>query len=363
MCPPNGAQRLIAQGPLVYNHMQTARFDFSGAAIVNWSQLLEAPSHHPFAEVWWLAQERDCLVIDAGEAAMPTSPEKIASLSSWLRALPCPVVALAPVSVCNAALSACDTRTARPEEAASIARNCRRSPLAALALVHVLRMTENLCPEHGLTIESLAYATLQAGPEFSRWREEYVSSPSLPDEGPAVCLERHAAQLSIRLSRPRAHNALNIAMRDALVEAFDLVSSDASITMATVSGAGRCYSIGGDLNEFGQRPDAPSAHRIRSLRNPALSLLRCARRVDFRLHGACIGSGIELPAFGRRISAHHDAYFQLPELKLGLIPGSGGCVSLPRRIGRQRTALLALTGRRLRASEALEWGLVDELVD
>ena len=97
---------------------------------------------------------------------------------------------------------------------------------------------------------------------------------------------------------------------------------------------------------------SPSAHRIRSLRNPALSLLRCAQRVDFRVHGACIGSGMELPAFGRRIIARSDAYFQLPELRIGLIPGSGGCVSLPKRIGRQRTALLALTGRRLRAREA-----------
>jgi enoyl-CoA hydratase/carnithine racemase len=119
--------------------------------------------------------------------------------------------------------------------------------------------------------------------------------------------------------------------------------------------------VGGDLSEFGERPDAPSAHRIRSLRNPALSLLRCAQRVEFHVHGACLGSGIELAAFGRRIYARSDAFFQLPELRFGLIPGSGGCVSLPRRIGRQRTALLALTGRRLGAREALAWGLVDEL--
>ena len=55
------------------------------------------------------------------------------------------------------------------------------------------------------------------------------------------------------------------------------------------------------------------------------------------------------------------AFFQLPEVGLGLVPGAGGTVSLPRRIGRQRTAWLALVGRRLAAEEALAWGLVDEV--
>jgi enoyl-CoA hydratase/carnithine racemase len=55
------------------------------------------------------------------------------------------------------------------------------------------------------------------------------------------------------------------------------------------------------------------------------------------------------------------AFFQLPEVGFGLVPGAGGTVSLPRRIGRQRTAWLALTGRRLDAEVAREWGLVDEV--
>jgi enoyl-CoA hydratase/carnithine racemase len=61
------------------------------------------------------------------------------------------------------------------------------------------------------------------------------------------------------------------------------------------------------------------------------------------------------------VVAGPDAFFQLPELSLGLVPGAGGTVSLPRRIGRQRTAWLALTGRRLPAEQALAWGLVDEI--
>jgi enoyl-CoA hydratase/carnithine racemase len=79
------------------------------------------------------------------------------------------------------------------------------------------------------------------------------------------------------------------------------------------------------------------------------------------VHGACVGAGVELPAFAARVVAREDARFWLPELSMGLVPGAGGTVSLPRRIGRQRTAWLALSGAQLDASTALRWGLVDEI--
>jgi enoyl-CoA hydratase/carnithine racemase len=61
--------------------------------------------------------------------------------------------------------------------------------------------------------------------------------------------------------------------------------------------------------------------------------------------------------------ARADTEIALPELGLGLIPGAGGTVSLPRRIGRRRTAYLALSGARLDSSTAATWGLVDSVVD
>jgi enoyl-CoA hydratase/carnithine racemase len=79
------------------------------------------------------------------------------------------------------------------------------------------------------------------------------------------------------------------------------------------------------------------------------------------VHGACIGAGIELPAFCGRVTARADARFQLPEVGMGLIPGAGGTVSLPRRIGRQRAAWLALTGERVDAETARRWGLIDAI--
>jgi enoyl-CoA hydratase/carnithine racemase len=85
--------------------------------------------------------------------------------------------------------------------------------------------------------------------------------------------------------------------------------------------------------------------------------------VEAHVHGACVGAGVELPAFARRVVAAPDTWFQLPEVGMGLVPGAGGTASLPRRIGRQRTAWLALTGVRLPAATALEWGLVDAIGD
>jgi enoyl-CoA hydratase/carnithine racemase len=86
-----------------------------------------------------------------------------------------------------------------------------------------------------------------------------------------------------------------------------------------------------------------------------------APRVIVHLHGACAGSGIELPAFAGRVIAAADTQISLPELALGLIPGAGGTVSITKRIGRHRTAWLGLTGAAVDAATAEAWGLVDEL--
>jgi enoyl-CoA hydratase/carnithine racemase len=70
-----------------------------------------------------------------------------------------------------------------------------------------------------------------------------------------------------------------------------------------------------------------------------------------------------MAAWANRFTAAPDAWFQLPELAMGVLPGAGGCVSLTRRLGRRRTALLILSGKRITARTALGWGLVDRIVD
>jgi enoyl-CoA hydratase/carnithine racemase len=117
------------------------------------------------------------------------------------------------------------------------------------------------------------------------------------------------------------------------------------------------------LREFGTSADLAEAHQRRVTRSPAALLLALRDRTEIRIHGTCVGAGVELAAFGGRVVAHADTVLQLPEVAMGTIPGAGGTVSLTRRIGRQRTLLLALSGLSLGAADALRWGLVDRVVD
>src|SRR5262249_51711819 len=126
-------------------------------------------------------------------------------------------------------------------------------------------------------------------------------------------------------------------------------------------GNGPSFCSGGDLDEFGTRPDPATAHRTRLTRSPARLLWRLRDRTGCTIHGACLGAGIELAAVAGRVQARPGTRFALPELGLGLVPGAGGTVSLPRRIGRHRTAWLALTTASIDVATALDWGLIDEI--
>ena len=129
-----------------------------------------------------------------------------------------------------------------------------------------------------------------------------------------------------------------------------------------ITGAGGAFCTGGDLAEFGTIDNPATAHLIRSAANAAPWFDRLADRITVRVHGAAVGAGAELAAFAGRVEATADAWFSLPEVGMGLIPGAGGTVSIPRRVGRQRAARMCLTGERLDAPTAVAWGLVDELV-
>ena len=281
-------------------------------------------------------------------------------LGDWLRRLPCPVIGMGRADAPLAA--ACDVLVDSEKDAAPLLAGIRRSPVAASVFVQLLRATESLEIADALAMESLAYATLQGGAEFRRWLEQRPPPPAPPVEaGPAVLLLRQGDELRLTLNRPARRNSMSVEMRDALVEALQLALADEAIRRVRIAGAGKCFSTGGELDEFGTAPDPATAHAVRSLTVPGRLLAACAGRAEARLHGACIGSGIEFPAFAGRVVAAPDAWFQLPELQFGLIPGAGGCVSIPRRIGRQRTAWMVLGGRRIDAATAKAWGLVDAL--
>lgn len=303
---------------------------------------------------------RPALLLDADWRAQSLSLWQAEQLAEWLRQQPCPSIAIADADAEPTLAAACDVQVATVQEAAALAARIAHSPLAATVLVQLLRITETMSLADGLIAESLAYSTLQAGPEFRHWLAAHPPQAiTASDEGVAVLLQRDDDTLKLQLNRPHQHNAMSVEMRDALMEALQLVLADDSIATVQLSGRGKCFSTGGELREFGTAPDPATAHWVRSLALPGRLLARCAERVEVRVHGACIGSGIEFPAFAARVIAAPDAYFQLPELQFGLIPGAGGCISIARRIGRQRTAWLALSGQRIKAETALAWGLVD----
>lgn len=276
----------------------------------------------------------------------------------WLGRQPCPVIAYGAGET-----RAADVVVADLEAARALEKRVQGSPITAMTLVQVLRSTELLPSAQALDVESLAYSTLQGGEEFAAWQRSHTREQLPVQEGEAVLLSRDGPVVEAVLNRAETRNSITVEMRDALVEALQLLEADESIEELRLSGLGACFSVGGELHEFGSLPDPATAHWVRSVHSPARLLDRLSARITCYVHGACLGSGIELPAFASRVVAHSRTFFQLPELQLGLIPGAGGTVSIARRIGRQRVVWMVLSGRRINAQMALEWGLVDEVVD
>ncbi len=206
--------------------------------------------------------------------------------------------------------------------------------------------------------ESRVYSSLQAGPEFAAWRAATPIKPRQPNPEPAVLIERVGDELRVTLNRPERRNALGIEVRDGLLDAFAVAHADASLRVI-VRGNGPSFCAGGDLDEFGSFPSPEEAHVIRLQTSIGAAIAAIADRVTFHIHGACYGSGIELPAFASRVIAAPDTTIALPEIGLGLIPGAGGTVSMTARIGVERMLRLGLSRQPIDAQTALAWGLVD----
>ena len=250
-----------------------------------------------------------------------------------------------------------------PEVLAELTQRCQRWPHASSGCGDVLRTVDPVGPTlAGVITESLAYSTLQAGPEFARWLDERGPA-RMPDIADPVQAQREGDTLRINFNRPQRHNAFSTDARAALLEALAVALLDPSVTGIVLSGNGPSFCSGGDLAEFGTFADPASAHLARTRHSPALALdaltARLGRACRAEVHGAVMGSGLEMAAFCGWVAAHDDSVFGLPELGLGLIPGAGGTVSVTRRIGRWRTAYLVLFGHTIDAGTALAWGLVD----
>lgn len=274
---------------------------------------------------------------------------------------PCPVLGLGHPS--HPLAGRLDAVVEAPASAEGVLAQVLAMPRTAAVVVQLLRMLPGLPLNDGLTAESMAYALLQGSEEHRSWIADHAGNFARDHAPGQVRLDRDGGSLAITLDRSESGNAIDRPMRDALYEAFSLAALDADIERVLLRGAGRTFSLGAELAEFGTTADPATAHGIRCLTLPARAVLGCAAKLEVHVQGACVGAGLELAAYARQVTAAPGAWFQLPELAMGILPGAGGCVSLTRRIGRQRTALLILSGKRLGAARALDWGLIDAIVD
>ncbi len=175
-------------------------------------------------------------------------------------------------------------------------------------------------------------------------------------------LEKSGRTALLTLTRPEVLNALNTAAWRQLEQLVAEVQISGDIDACILSGSGRAFSAGADVAELeGRTLESLVAHaeRVRIILNAIES---SGKPFVAAVNGLAVGGGAELALACHARVAAEGAWFSFPEVKLGLLPGAGGTQRLARIIGKGRALELVLTGRRLPAAEAQQWGLVNEVV-
>ncbi len=166
--------------------------------------------------------------------------------------------------------------------------------------------------------------------------------------------------LTITLDRPKA-NAIDVATSLALHAAFAHLQGDPALRVAIVTGNGRFFSAGWDLNAANTGEAIDADHGPGGFAG-LTELFDLDKPVIAAVNGLAMGGGFELALAADLIVAADTAQFALPEVKLGLLADSGGVLRLPRRLPRAIANDLLMTGRRMGAAEAERWGLVNRVV-
>ncbi len=167
----------------------------------------------------------------------------------------------------------------------------------------------------------------------------------------------------ITVNRPDKLNALNDTVIGELGVAIDAARDDSAVRAVILTGAGpKAFVAGADISELSSQ--GPFEGKERSLRGQAIFRRFEALRkpVVAAVNGFCLGGGCELAMACHLRIASDTAKFGQPEVKLGIGPGYGGTVRLPRLIGRGRAIQLLLTGEMIDAQEACRIGLVNRVV-
>ncbi len=177
-----------------------------------------------------------------------------------------------------------------------------------------------------------------------------------------VLLEERPADgvVVVRLHRPAVLNALNLALRQALAEAFTRLDADPSVRVIVLAGGQRAFCAGADLNEYVDA--SPSGIIARQMDRLWGAISGCRKPVIAAVRGHALGGGCELAMHADILVAGDGARFGQPEVLVGIMPGGGATQRLTRAVGKFRAMKLLLIGNPIAASEALAMGLVSELV-
>ena len=175
--------------------------------------------------------------------------------------------------------------------------------------------------------------------------------------------ERRGAVALLTLDRPDSFNALSSAVLEALREQTAAVAADGDVRALVLTGQGRAFSAGADIEEM-RDMNAVAAEAFSRLGHDAMGALEAlAVPTVAAVNGLALGGGCELACACDWIYAARSARFAQPEVGLGLMPGFGGTSRLVRRVGLAWGKELVLTGERIDAETALRIGLVNRLFE
>ncbi|KJZ18652.1 3-hydroxyacyl-CoA dehydrogenase NAD-binding domain-containing protein [Loktanella sp. S4079] len=171
-----------------------------------------------------------------------------------------------------------------------------------------------------------------------------------------VTFEKHGDIATICIDNPPV-NAAGHAMRQGVVDALDALEVDSDIKAIALYCAGRTFVAGADIREFG-KPSQPPV-----LPDVCNRIEACSKPIVAILHGTALGGGLEVALCCHARVAQKGAKVGLPEVHLGLLPGSGGTIRLPRLTDTATTIKMVTGGAPISAEEALEKGVIDRIVD
>ncbi len=176
-----------------------------------------------------------------------------------------------------------------------------------------------------------------------------------------ILLEKRGAAALITLNRPEALNALNGALMDELTDALRSIEADEDIGATVITGSEKAFAAGADIKEMASKGymDVFMEDFITANWEEAS---RCRKPLIAAVAGYALGGGCELAMMCDFIIAADNARFGQPEIKLGVIPGSGGTQRLTRQVGKSKAMEMILTGRMMDAEEAERAGLVSRIV-